>query len=49
MGTDRQTLLYNCSTPVTLLACEAGVHSNDLMSGAFSLGSNADMRLCRTA
>lgn len=39
MDTHRQTLLDQFTTVEALLCGEAGVHSNDLMSGAFSLGS----------
>ncbi len=37
MGTYRQTLLYNFSTPVTLLTGETRVHSDDLMISSCSL------------
>src|SRR5438270_5307975 len=39
MGTHRQTLLDQFTAAEALLCGEAGVHSDDLMSGAFSLGS----------
>src|SRR5437899_7835282 len=39
MGTYRQTLLDQFATVEALLCGETGVHSDDLMSGAFSLGS----------
>jgi hypothetical protein len=39
MGTDRQGFLNDLPTLVTLLAGEAGVHSDDLMSSTCSLGS----------
>ncbi len=37
MGTYRQRFLYNFATLVTLLACEARVDSNDLMTSSLSL------------
>jgi hypothetical protein len=37
MGPYRQRFLYHLSTPVTLLGCEAWVHSYHLVTGSFSL------------
>ena len=39
MGSHGKRFLHDLPTLKTLLAGETGVHSNDLMSGAFSLGS----------
>jgi hypothetical protein len=49
MRTNRERLLGNFPTLVTFLTGETGVHSNDLMSGAFSLGSEEVKKLAPTS
>ena len=49
MRTNRERLLDNFPTLVTFLTGETGVHSNDLMSGAFSLGSEDVKKLAPTS